>query len=102
MSPDAGQVSASQQGQLDTIKAGYSFTEPALDLGAAVIDGTAHPDVPVRIPLAVMNRHGLVAGATGTGKTKTLQVLADLLTDLPRSEERRVVKECRSRWASYH
>jgi DNA helicase HerA-like ATPase len=80
VSPDAGQVSASQQGQLDTIKAGYSFTEPALDLGAAVIDGTAHPDVPVRIPLAVMNRHGLVAGATGTGKTKTLQVLAEQLS----------------------
>ena len=36
-----------------------------------MIDGTAHPDVQVRIPLAVMNRHGLVAGATGTGKTKT-------------------------------
>ena len=52
-------------GQLDTIKAGYAFTGPALELGAAVIDGTAHPDALVRIPLAVLNRHGLVAGATG-------------------------------------
>ncbi len=77
MSPDA--ASASQQ-QLDTIKAGYTFTEPALELGAAVIDGTAHPDVPVRIPMSVMNRHGLVAGATGTGKTKTLQLMAEQLS----------------------
>ena len=37
--------------------------------------------VPVRVPLAMMNRHGLVAGATGTGKTKTLQVLAEQLSD---------------------
>jgi uncharacterized protein len=80
VSPDAGQVSESQQKQLDAITAGYAFTEPALDLGAAVIDGTAHPDVPVRIPLAVMNRHGLVAGATGTGKTKTLQLMAEQLS----------------------
>jgi uncharacterized protein len=67
-------------GQLETIKAGYAFTGPALELGAAVIDGTAHPDVPIRIPLAVLNRHGLVAGATGTGKTKTLQLMAEQLS----------------------
>ena len=53
---------------------------PALELGAAVVDGEAHPDAPVRIPLAVMNRHGLVAGATGTGKTKTLQLMAEQLS----------------------
>jgi uncharacterized protein len=76
VSPDA----ASASPQLDTIKAGYTFTEPALELGAAVIDGTAHPDVPVRIPMSVMNRHGLVAGATGTGKTKTLQLMAEQLS----------------------
>ena len=65
---------------LDEIRAGYAFEGPALDFGAAVIDGAAHPDVPVRIPLAVLNRHGLVAGATGTGKTKTLQVMAEQLS----------------------
>ena len=43
-------------------------------------DGVAHPDAPVRIPLAVLNRHGLVAGATGTGKTKTLQLMAEQLS----------------------
>ena len=65
---------------LDEIRAGYAFEGPALDFGAAVIDGTAHPDTPVRIPLSVLNRHGLVAGATGTGKTKTLQLMAEQLS----------------------
>ena len=44
-----------------------------------MVDGNAHPDAPIRIPLAHLNRHGLVAGATGTGKTKTLQVMAEQL-----------------------
>jgi DNA double-strand break repair helicase HerA and related ATPase len=66
--------------QLDAIRAGYAFPGPVVDLGAAVSEGTAHPDAPVRIPLAVMNRHGLVAGATGTGKTKTLQLMAEQLS----------------------
>ncbi|MDF8266310.1 helicase HerA-like domain-containing protein [Luteipulveratus flavus] len=64
---------------VDTIRSGYTFEGGALDLGAAVVDGTAHADVPVRLPLAMMNRHGLVAGATGTGKTKTLQLMAEQL-----------------------
>ncbi len=64
---------------LDEIRAGYAFDGAALSLGATVIEGTAHADAPVRIPLAVLNRHGLVAGATGTGKTKTLQLMAEQL-----------------------
>jgi DNA helicase HerA-like ATPase len=75
-----GAAPDANSGQLDTIKAGYAFAGPALELGAAVIDGTAHPEVMVRIPLAVLNRHGLVAGATGTGKTKTLQLMAEQLS----------------------
>ncbi len=51
-----------------------------IDLGRAVIDGAVHADVPVQVPLAMMNRHGLVAGATGTGKTKTLQGMAEQLS----------------------
>jgi DNA helicase HerA-like ATPase len=59
----------------------YAFSGPSLDLGALVIDGTAHPEAPIRMPLAMLNRHGLVAGATGTGKTKTLQLIAEQLSD---------------------
>lgn len=66
--------------QLELIKSGYAFDGPALDLGVAVDGGTPQADVPVRLPLSMMNRHGLVAGATGTGKTKTLQVMAEQLS----------------------
>ncbi|HET8625353.1 MAG TPA: helicase HerA-like domain-containing protein, partial [Gemmatimonadales bacterium] len=56
----------------DTLTSGYGATEPAVVLGAALEGATVHPEPKVRIPLAMMNRHGLIAGATGTGKTKTL------------------------------
>ncbi len=65
--------------QVDTIRAGYTFDAPALEMGA-LVNGEPLPNVPVRIPIAMLNRHGLVAGATGTGKTKTLQVLAEQLS----------------------
>jgi DNA helicase HerA-like ATPase len=64
--------------QVARVRSGYSFDAPALEMGA-LVNGDAMPDVPVRIPIAMVNRHGLVAGATGTGKTKTLQVLAEQL-----------------------
>ena len=62
-----------------TIEAGYSFDAPALDMGA-LVNGEPVPAAQIRIPIAMVNRHGLVAGATGTGKTKTLQVLAEQLS----------------------
>jgi DNA helicase HerA-like ATPase len=65
--------------QVDAIRAGYALEGAALEIGA-LVNGEALPDVPVRIPLAMTNRHGLVAGATGTGKTRTLQVLAEQLS----------------------
>lgn len=67
------------QSQVDAIRAGYALEGAALEIGA-LVNGEALPDVPVRIPLAMTNRHGLVAGATGTGKTRTLQVLAEQLS----------------------
>ena len=63
------------------VRDGYGFKDPALELGAAAIDGKAHPDAPVRLPIRMANRHGLVAGATGTGKTKTLQLMTEQLSD---------------------
>lgn len=64
---------------IEKIRAGYAFSGPALEMGA-LVNGEPNPDVQVRIPLAMMNRHGLVAGATGTGKTRTLQGLAEQLS----------------------
>jgi DNA helicase HerA-like ATPase len=69
-----------QDGPAAQIAAGYAFTGPALDLGALLWDGTCLPDRQIRIPLSMLNRHGLVAGATGTGKTKTLQLIAEQLS----------------------
>lgn len=70
-------TSASSAGRAAEIAAGYAVEGPALELGAVVVDGAADPAARVRIPMATVNRHGLVAGATGTGKTKTLQMLAE-------------------------
>jgi DNA helicase HerA-like ATPase len=65
----------------EEIAKAYAFQGPALELGALVLEGTSHPDARIRMPLSMLNRHGLVAGATGTGKTKTLQLIAEQLSD---------------------
>ncbi|GAA2902351.1 DUF853 family protein [Pseudonocardia halophobica] len=68
------------QSAAQEIAAGYATEGAALELGAVVVDGQVDPSARVRIPFATLNRHGLVAGATGTGKTKTLQGLAEQLS----------------------
>ncbi|HET7689185.1 MAG TPA: helicase HerA-like domain-containing protein [Nocardioidaceae bacterium] len=65
---------------VDAVRPGYSFEGPALELGGLMTDAETLSDVHIRIPLGMLNRHGLVAGATGTGKTKTLQLLAEQLS----------------------
>lgn len=66
--------------QVEAIRAGYAKAGESgatmLELGA-LVNGDPRPDVRITIPLGMLNRHGLIAGATGTGKTKTLQVLAE-------------------------
>ena len=63
-----------------TVGDAYASTGLALDLGRGVHEGTLYPGAVVRAPLRTLNRHGLIAGATGTGKTRTLQLMAEQLS----------------------
>src|SRR6186997_1915914 len=66
---------------LEAVKTGYTFKGETYKFGCAVLEGEVISDAAVLLPLRTMNRHGLIAGATGTGKTKTLQVLSEILSD---------------------
>lgn len=66
---------------IDLISAGYQLKGAGIVLGGAVLDGEAIQGLQIHAPLKMLNRHGLIAGATGSGKTKTLQGLAESLSD---------------------
>jgi uncharacterized protein len=64
----------------ESIEAGYALAEPSITIGGAMHDGELVAQPHVAVALSMLNRHGLVAGATGTGKTKTLQLMAGQLS----------------------
>ena len=65
---------------IQQINEGYSSKGDSILLGSSILDGDVLPNTYVKIPLKTLNRHGLIAGATGTGKTKTIQVLSEQLS----------------------
>ncbi len=65
---------------IEVINTGYQFKGSFIELGGAMLDKATIPGCLVKIPLKTMNRHGLIAGATGSGKTKTLQIIAEQLS----------------------
>ncbi len=75
MADEAGGTAA----EVEAITQGYTFDEAAIELGV-LMEGDPVPASVIRIPLSMLNRHGLVAGATGTGKTKTLQLMAEQIS----------------------
>lgn len=58
----------------------YSYKGDKIVLGKGIFEGEVIPEVEISVPLKMLNRHGLIAGATGTGKTKSLQILAEQLS----------------------
>lgn len=65
---------------LQAIQQSYTTPLPSIFLGAGIFDGEIMAGAKVNLPLRMMNRHGLVTGATGSGKTRTLQLMAEQLS----------------------
>lgn len=65
---------------ISMITDGYTFKGDSIIMGGAILNGESLPGINIKVPLKTLNRHGLIAGATGTGKTKTLQVIAEGLS----------------------
>ncbi len=65
----------------ETVNKGYTFKGEKVKIGVGMLEGNVVSDAEVFLPLKTLNRHGLIAGATGTGKTKTLQVISELLSE---------------------
>ncbi|TDQ75251.1 helicase HerA-like domain-containing protein [Sphingobacterium yanglingense] len=66
---------------IDKVLASYNPKGPFIQLGSGILEGEVVTDAKVNLALKMMNRHGLIAGATGTGKTRTLQLMAEQLSD---------------------
>ena len=66
---------------IQAVKTGYTFKGDSVKIGAGMLDGEVVADAGIYLPLKTLNRHGLIAGATGTGKTKTLQMISEFLSD---------------------
>ena len=81
----SGSTEAEEAGYTAQVRSGYSFSSPTLPVGTYLDtlpggEPAAVKGLSVGIPLGLLNRHALVAGATGTGKTRTLQLLAEGLS----------------------
>ncbi|MGZ3837727.1 MAG: helicase HerA-like domain-containing protein [Flavisolibacter sp.] len=72
---------ANKEGFQAAVRDGYTFKGEAIKIGRAMLDGQVVDGADVWLPLKTMNRHGLIAGATGTGKTKTLQLISEGLSE---------------------
>ncbi|MEO8854218.1 MAG: helicase HerA-like domain-containing protein, partial [Ginsengibacter sp.] len=70
-----------KQAFLDAIKSGYTFKGETIKIGAGILNGVVIPEAEIFLPLSTLNRHGLIAGATGGGKTKSFQMIAEGLSD---------------------
>ncbi len=72
---------ANKDSFLEQIKKGYTFKGETMKIGAAILDGEVVPEAEILLPLSTLTRHGLLAGATGTGKTKSFQMIAEGLSN---------------------
>lgn len=74
-------MAVNNEGKAYRIAGGYKTSGDAIELGSVVVDDRPYPQCRVRIPMSTLTQHGVVLGATGGGKTKTLQMIAEQLSD---------------------
>src|SRR5215217_1757461 len=72
---------ANKEQFVEAVGNGYRFKGETIKIGRGMLEGQVIEGADIYLPLKTMNRHGLIAGATGTGKTKTLQILSEGLSD---------------------